>query len=73
MSVQIVHKRNETPGAVPDKTALQFGEFAINGADGELFLKTLNNPTAGTSAENQTILAIRRPRVADGGEIVAQQ
>lgn len=71
MAVQIVHRRNETPGKAPTVTALQFGEFAVNGADGDVFLKSLNNPAAEAVPENQVIISIRRPRVADGGEIVA--
>ena len=71
MAVQIVHRRNETAGTVPTANALQFGEFAVNGADGDVFLKSLNNPAAEAVSENQVIISIRRPRVADGGEIVA--
>jgi len=71
MAVQIVHRRNETSGAEPTVTALQFGEFAVNGADGDVFLKSLDDPTAGTATENQIIISIRKPRIADGGEVVA--
>ena len=71
MAVQIVHRRNETAGTAPTVAALQFGEFAVNGADGDVFLKSLNNPAAEAATENQVIISIRQPRVADGGEIVA--
>ena len=50
MAVQIVHRRNETTGTAPTVTSLQFGEFAVNGADGNAFLKSLAYPTAGTTA-----------------------
>ena len=71
MAVTILHKRNDTPGAVPNVAELTAGEFAVNTADGDVFLKSLADPTAGTAAENQVIISIRQPRAADGGEILA--
>lgn len=71
MSVQIVHRRNETAGVTPTTSALQFGEFAVNGADGDVFLKCLQDPAADPTPENQIMLSVRRPNVVDGGEIVA--
>lgn len=73
MAVQIVHRRSETAGVTPPLTAVQFGEFAVNGADGDVFLKCLVDPAAAPNAENQIMLSIRRPNVADGGEVVSQQ
>ena len=71
MTVQITHKRSETAGAQPQISDLQFGEFGINAADGDVFLKGLIDPTAATITANQIILSIRKPRLADGGVITA--
>lgn len=69
MPVQIIHKKSETAGAVPQLSALQFGELAVNSADGDVFFKSLLDASAGLDPANQFILSVRRPRIADGGEI----
>lgn len=40
MTVQLLHKRNSTSGAVPSTSSLELGELAINTVDGKLFIKT---------------------------------
>jgi hypothetical protein len=69
MAVKITHKTNATAEAVPAKTAIVPGEFAINTADGELFFKQLIDPALGDTEANSVIFAVRRPPVVDGGEI----
>jgi len=69
MAVTILHKRNATPGAVPTIAALTAGEFAVNTADGDVFLRILTDPAGANNAGNQKILSVRRPLYADGGEI----
>lgn len=71
MAVTIIHKLNNVASAVPPKTAVVPGEFAINAADGELFFKKLIDPTLGDTESNTVIFAVRRPDVVDGGEITA--
>lgn len=72
MAVTILHKYNDTPGAVPELAALSVGEFAINTADGELFFKQLIDPAIGDTEANSIIFAVRRPTAVDGGEITAE-
>jgi hypothetical protein len=69
MAVTIKHKTNSTAAAEPTKAAVLVGEFAINTADGELFFKKLIDPALGDTESNTVIFAVRRPTVADGGEI----
>jgi hypothetical protein len=69
MAVTITHKTNSTPSTAPAKTSVALGEFAINTADGELFFKKVIDPALGDTPTNTTIFAVRRPAVADGGEI----
>lgn len=69
MAVKITHKTNATADAVPAKTAIVPGEFAINIADGELFFKQLIDPALGDTEANSVIFAVRRPPIVDGGEI----
>jgi hypothetical protein len=69
MAVTILHKRNNTPGSTPTITDLTTGEFGVNAADGEVFFRILIDPAGANIAENQQILAVRRPLYADGGVI----
>jgi len=71
MAVTILHKRNDTPGAVPTVAALTTGEFAVNTADGDVFVRILMDPASGDTLGNQQILSVRRPLYADGGVITA--
>lgn len=71
MAVTILHKRNATLGAVPTIAALTAGEFAVNTADGDVFLRILTDPAGANNAGNQKILSVRRPLYADGGEITS--
>jgi len=71
MAVTILHKRNDTPGAVPTVAELTAGEFAVNTADGDVFVRILTDPTGDNTASNQQILSVRRPLYADGGVITA--
>ena len=59
MANTIINKRSTTPAAVPQTTQLQAGEFAINAADGKIFVKT-------TADE---IINLLDYTFADGGEI----
>lgn len=69
MTVQIIHKKSEAAGAVPQLSDLQFGEFAVNSADGEVFFVALTDPAGGTGTANKFIFNTQRPPKADGGEI----
>jgi hypothetical protein len=69
MAVTILHKRNDTPGAIPTIAGLAVGEFAVNTADGEVFFVALIDPAGGTDAANKFIFNTQRPPKADGGEI----
>jgi hypothetical protein len=71
MPVNILHKRNATPGAAPTITDLTTGEFGVNAADGDVFLRILVDPAGANVAGNQQILSVRRPLYADGGVITA--
>lgn len=71
MAVNILHKRNGTPGAVPTVAGLAIGEFAVNTADGEVFFVALTDPAGGTDSVNKFIFNTQRPPKADGGEITA--
>lgn len=42
MTVELLHKRNSTTGAIPSTTSLELGELAINTFDGKIFLKKDN-------------------------------
>ena len=72
MAVTILHKRNDTPGAIPTIAGLAVGEFAVNTADGEVFFVALIDPAGGTDAANKFIFNTQRPPKADGGEITAE-
>jgi hypothetical protein len=69
MPVQIIHKKSAVAGAVPQTSALQLGEFAVNTADGEVFFVALQDPAGGTGAANKFVFNTQRPPKADGGEI----
>jgi hypothetical protein len=69
MSIRIIHKKSETTGSAPTITDLTTGEFGVNAADGEVFFRILIDPAGANIAENQQILAVRRPLYADGGVI----
>ena len=71
MSVTITHKKSVTAGAAPTITDLTTGEFGVNAADGDVFLRILTDPAGANTAGNQQILSVRRPLYADGGVIVA--
>ena len=71
MAVQIVHRRNETAGTAPTITDLTTGEFGVNAADGDVFLRILVDPAGTDTTGNQRILSVRRPLYADGGVITA--
>lgn len=71
MAVTILHKRNSTPGAAPTITDLTTGEFGVNAADGDVFIRILVDPAGANTAGNQQILSVRRPLYADGGVITA--
>jgi hypothetical protein len=71
MSIKIIHKKSETTGAAPTITDLTAGEFGVNAADGDVFLRILTNPAGANNAGNQQILSVRRPLYADGGVITA--
>jgi hypothetical protein len=58
-AVTLLHKKSETPGAVPTAAQLTPGEIAINLADKKWFTKT----TAGT------VVCLNFLTVLDGGEI----
>jgi hypothetical protein len=59
MANTIQQKRSVTPGAIPAAENLTLGEFAIQAADGKIFIKT-------TAA---TIVNLLDYTFADGGEI----
>jgi len=69
MAVKIIHKKNDTPGVLPTNTDLTFGEFGVNAADGDVFIRILMDPAGNNTADNQQILSVRRPLYADGGVI----
>jgi hypothetical protein len=69
MAVTIVHKASSTAAATPAVSAIALGEFAINVADGELFFRQLIDPAQAATEANTRIFAVRRPPIADGGEI----
>ncbi|WP_353208515.1 hypothetical protein [Sphingorhabdus sp.] len=71
MSVRIIHKKSETTGAVPTITDLTTGEFGVNAADGDVFIRILMDPAGVDTLGNQRILSVRRPLYADGGVITA--
>jgi hypothetical protein len=54
MSNKITIKRSAVPGKVPQPEDLEFGEFAINYADGNLFFKDSSN-TVSTLASTQFV------------------
>ena len=59
MANTIQQKRSVTPAAVPTTADLTLGEFAIQAADGKIFVKTTAN----------TIVNLLDYTFADGGEI----
>ena len=59
MANTIINKRSTIPAAAPQTTQLQAGEFAINAADGKVFIKTTEN----------TVINLLDYTIADGGEI----
>ena len=71
MAVTIIHKKSTTTGSAPTITDLTTGEFGVNAADGDVFLRILVDPAGTDTAENQRILSVRRPLYADGGVITA--
>jgi hypothetical protein len=71
MSIRIIHKKSETTGSAPTITDLTTGEFGVNAADGDVFIRVLMDPAGDNTAGNQQILSVRRPLYADGGEITA--
>jgi hypothetical protein len=71
MSIKIIHKKSETTGAAPTITDLTTGEFGVNAADGDVFVRILMDPAGGDTLGNQQILSVRRPLYADGGVITA--
>lgn len=62
MAVTITHKNSITPDSVPTSSDLVAGEFAINIANGAVFIRT-------TANEIVDLLAYT---FADGGEIVEE-
>lgn len=58
MPNSILHKRSSTAGVVPHAALLANGELALNTADGTWFLKKTDG----------TVLDLRQPLLADGGE-----
>lgn len=72
MSVTIKHKTSNNAATYPDKSEVAPGEFAINTATGELYIKKLVDPALGDIEANTVIYAIRRPAIADGGEIIPE-
>jgi hypothetical protein len=71
MAVRIIHKKSETTGSAPTITDLTTGEFGVNAADGDVFIRILMDPAGANIAGNQQILSVRRPLYADGGVITA--
>ena len=71
MSIRIIHKKSETTGAVPTITDLTTGEFGVNAADGDVFLRIFIDSAGTDTTGNQRILSVRRPLYADGGVITA--
>lgn len=55
----IQQKRSVTPDAVPTTAELTLGEFAVQAADGKVFIKTTEN----------TVINLLDYTIADGGEI----
>lgn len=69
MSITIIHKKSETPGASPSLDALAAGEFGVNGADGDVFFRILIDPFGEDVTGNRFVLSVRQPLSADGGVI----
>ena len=44
MSIRIIHKKSETTGSAPTITDLTTGEFGVNAADGDVFVRILTDP-----------------------------
>jgi hypothetical protein len=61
MANTIQQKRSLTPDAVPTTAELTPGEFAVQAADGKVFIKTTEN----------TVINLLDYTIADGGEITA--
>ena len=59
-TVTLLHKRSDTPGAVPAETDIVLGEIAVNLADKKWFTKT----TTGA------VVCLNYLTVLDGGEIL---
>jgi hypothetical protein len=60
-TVTILHKKSETPGAVPSTSDLVVGQIAVNLADKKWFTKT----TAGE------VVCLNQLVLLDGGEVTA--
>jgi len=60
MATSIIHKKSSVPGKIPSTTQLEYGELAVNTADGTISLK--NDP--GTGEQITTIYSATENTIA---------